>query len=164
MYQQTHHSPSEQPVSLLPLLTAQPEQPPAITHLILAAIHLNDSSAESTTVSPFLTLNDHTPTHPRFTQLWDEVLLLQDSGVKVMCMLGGAAQGSFTRLDYSAEELALLPPPSSVEAEASMAAPWPPPPPSSASTPRSAISCARTTSTASTSTSKNPPPCRASCT
>ncbi len=111
MYQQTHHSSSEQPVSLLPLLAAEPEQPPAITHLILGAIHLNQSSPDSGTGTPFLTLNDHLPTHPRFTQLWDEVLLLQDSGVRVMCMLGGAAQGSFKCLDYNAEELALLPPP-----------------------------------------------------
>ncbi len=111
------HSPSEQPVSLLPLLTAQPEQPPAITHLILAAIHLNDPPPDSSTATPFLTLNDHPPTHPRFTQLWDEVLLLQDSGVRVMCMLGGAAQGSFKCLDYSAEEFALLPPALTAEAE-----------------------------------------------
>ena len=31
----------------------------------------------------------------------DEVVVLQDSGIKVMGMLGGAAKGSFARLDYS---------------------------------------------------------------
>lgn len=99
LYQQTHHQ-HEKPVSLIPLLTA--EQPPSITHLILAAIHINISP-------PALALNDHQPDHPRFTQLWDEVLALQDSGIKVMCMLGGAAQGSFARLDYDPSELASLP-------------------------------------------------------
>jgi alkaline phosphatase D len=99
LYQQTHHQ-HEKPVSLIPLLTA--EQPPSITHLILAAIHINISP-------PALALNDHHPDHPRFTQLWDEVLALQDSGIKVMGMLGGAAQGSFARLDYDPSELASLP-------------------------------------------------------
>lgn len=100
LYQQTHHH-LEEAISLLPLLTGQ--QPPALTHLILAAIHINPYP------SP-LTLNEHPPDHPRFTQLWDEVLALQDSGINVMCMLGGAAQGSFARLDYQPSELASLPP------------------------------------------------------
>lgn len=99
LYQQTHHH-LEQPISLLPLLTAQPV--PSLTHLIIAAVHINDSASG-------LTLNDHPPNHPRFTQLWDEAVALQDSGIKVMCMLGGAAQGSFTRLDYYPSELASLP-------------------------------------------------------
>lgn len=88
-YHQTHHTPSGTPISVLPLL-----QHPniALTHLILAAIHLNaDPSA--------LTLNDHPPSHPRFTTLWAELRILQASGVKVLGMVGGAAQGSFARLD-----------------------------------------------------------------
>jgi Glycosyl hydrolases family 18 len=98
LYQQTHHHDSR-PISLLPLLTA--ERNPSLTHLILAAVHLNSPQP--------LTLNDHPPSHPRFTQLWDEVLTLQDSDIKVLCMLGGAAQGSFAHLDYDAGELASLP-------------------------------------------------------
>jgi hypothetical protein len=88
-YYQTHHTPSGTPISVLPLL-----QNPniALTHVILAAIHLNaDPSA--------LTLNDHHPSHPRFTTLWAELRILQASGIKVLGMLGGAAKGSFTRLD-----------------------------------------------------------------
>ena len=46
-----------------------------------------------------LTLNDHHPSHERFTTLWAELRILQASGVKVLGMLGGAAKGSFTRLD-----------------------------------------------------------------
>ncbi len=46
-----------------------------------------------------LTLNDHHPSHPRFTTLWAELRILQASGVKVLGMLGGAAKGTFTRLD-----------------------------------------------------------------
>lgn len=90
-YQQTYHS-NDEYISLLPLLTHG--HGPCITHLILSAIHINWSPSN-------LTLNDHPPSDPRYTQLWDEVTLLQDSGVKVLGMLGGAARGSFARLDYS---------------------------------------------------------------
>lgn len=88
-YYQTHHTPSGAPISVLPLL-----QNPGIslTHLILAAIHVNEDPSA-------LTLNDHPPDHPRFTTLWAELRILQASGVKVLGMLGGAAQGSFARLD-----------------------------------------------------------------
>lgn len=88
-YYQTHHTPSGAPISVLPLL-----QHPGIslTHLILAAIHINEDPSA-------LTLNDHPPSHPRFTTLWAELRVLQASGVKVLGMLGGAAAGSFTRLD-----------------------------------------------------------------
>jgi alkaline phosphatase D len=89
-YQQTYHHDGEY-VSLLPLIT---NGPPAVTHLILSAIHINWDPKN-------LTLNDHPPDDPRYTQLWDEAMVLQDSGVKVMAMLGGAARGSFARLDYS---------------------------------------------------------------
>ncbi|KAG6038793.1 hypothetical protein E4U41_003657 [Claviceps citrina] len=93
-YHQTHHHPSGAPVSLLPLLT---EPSISVTHVILAAIHLNSQPEH-------LTLNDHPPNHPRFHTLWAELRLLQASGVKVLAMLGGAAKGSYARLDASAEE------------------------------------------------------------
>lgn len=89
-YQQTYHD-SDEYVSLLPLIT---NGAPAVTHLILSAIHVNSDPNN-------LTLNDHPPDDPRYTQLWDEAMVLQDSGIKVMAMLGGAAKGSFARLDYS---------------------------------------------------------------
>ena len=93
-YYQTHHTPSGTPISVLPLL-----QNPGIslTHLILAAIHINEDPSG-------LTLNDHPPSHPRFTTLWAELRVLQASGVKVLGMLGGAAQGTFARLDNTDDD------------------------------------------------------------
>lgn len=88
-YFQTYHHNNEY-ISLLPLI----EHPSGITHVILAAIHVNWDPNN-------LTLNDDSPEHEKYTQLWDEVVVLQDSGIKVLGMLGGAAKGSFARLDYS---------------------------------------------------------------
>ncbi|KAK4137490.1 glycoside hydrolase family 18 protein [Trichocladium antarcticum] len=89
-YYQTHHTPSGKPISILPLL----QQPGiGLTHLILAAIHLNEDPSA-------ITLNDHPPAHPRFAILWAELRILQASGIRVLGMLGGAAPGTFTRLDY----------------------------------------------------------------
>ncbi|KAJ5280245.1 Glycoside hydrolase superfamily [Penicillium angulare] len=75
-------------VSMLPLL----ENNTGATHVILAAIHLNDDPNH-------ITLNDDPPDNPKFDPLWAEVPLVKQGGVKVMGMLGGAAQGSFARLD-----------------------------------------------------------------
>jgi len=88
-YYQTHHDKAGNHISVLPLLQ---QQGIALTHLILAAIHLNEDPAA-------LTLNDHRPDHPRFTTLWAELRILQAAGVKVLAMLGGAAKGSYARLD-----------------------------------------------------------------
>jgi hypothetical protein len=93
-YYQTHHDPAGNFISILPLIT-QPGI--AITHVILAAIHINDDPQN-------LTLNDHRPDHPRFQTLWAELRILQASGVRVMGMLGGAAKGSYERLDGSPED------------------------------------------------------------
>src|SRR5262249_39775602 len=62
------------------------------THLILAACHINASPSD-------ITLNDHPPNHPRFQTLWAELRVLQASGIKVLLMLGGAAKGTYTRLE-----------------------------------------------------------------
>ncbi|KAJ2851917.1 hypothetical protein IWW36_000690 [Coemansia brasiliensis] len=93
LYYQTHHDRSGNNISILPL--AQPGS--LVTHVILAAIHINEEPEN-------LTLNDHIPDHPQNKLLWTELALLQASGIKVLGMLGGAAQGSFTRLDGSAEQ------------------------------------------------------------
>ncbi|EON68128.1 hypothetical protein W97_07276 [Coniosporium apollinis CBS 100218] len=93
LYAQTHHTPSGTPISLLPLLT----NPTGVTHVIVAAIHLNEGPGN-------ITLNDHHPDDKRFDQLWAEVRWLQGAGVKVMGMLGGAARGSFERLGGSDAE------------------------------------------------------------
>lgn len=89
IYHQTHHAPNGGPsVSLLPLITCNT----GITHVIVAAIHINEGPGN-------ISLNDHPPDHERFTTLWSEVAWLQASGVKVLGMLGGAAKGTFARLD-----------------------------------------------------------------
>lgn len=90
VYFQSHHNPDGSPVTLLPLI-AQPQ--PTITHLILAAIHLNSPGN--------INLNDHPFDHPRNETLWTELSIIQAAGVKVLGMLGGAARGSFARLDQS---------------------------------------------------------------
>lgn len=87
VYHQTHHDRQGKPVSALPLITNQT----GVTHVIVAAIHLNDG--------PYLTINDDPPTAAKFKPLWGEVTWLQASGVKVLGMLGGAAKGSYNRLD-----------------------------------------------------------------
>lgn len=85
-YYQTHHTHDGKPISALPLLT----QPGIrLTHLILAAIHVNGDPDG-------ITLNDHAPSHPRFHTLWAELRVLQASGVRVLGMLGGAAKGTFS--------------------------------------------------------------------
>ncbi|KAF6837142.1 alkaline phosphatase [Colletotrichum plurivorum] len=88
-YYQTHHTSDGKPISILPLLT---QADISVTHVILAAIHINDDAQD-------LTLNDHDADDPRFLTLWAELRVLQASGVKVLGMLGGAAQGSYERLD-----------------------------------------------------------------
>ncbi|OCL02353.1 glycoside hydrolase family 18 protein [Glonium stellatum] len=86
-YHQTHFHNSTF-VSLLPLLT----QKTAVTHIILAAIHLNQPAGN-------ITINDDVWNSPKYNPLWSEVHTLQLAGIRVMGMLGGAAQGSFSALD-----------------------------------------------------------------
>ncbi|WPG98729.1 Hypothetical protein R9X50_00152300 [Acrodontium crateriforme] len=90
LYHQTHHKPNNgPPISLLPLITNKT----GITHIILAAIHLNDEPGD-------ITLNnDNHPDHEKFTTLWAEIAWMQAWGIKVLGMLGGAAQGTFARLE-----------------------------------------------------------------
>ncbi|GAP83950.1 putative chitinase [Rosellinia necatrix] len=89
LYYQTTHSPDGTPCSIIPLIT-QPGI--SVTHLIVAAIHINDDPDA-------LTLNDHPPSDPRFVTTWAELRIAQASGIVVMGMLGGAARGSYARLD-----------------------------------------------------------------
>lgn len=88
-YYQTHHDSSGNLISTLPLIT-QPGI--AITHVIVAAIHINEDPEK-------IALNDYHPSHPIFQTMWAELRILQASGVKVMGMLGGACKGSYARLD-----------------------------------------------------------------
>lgn len=143
LYAQTHHKPGpapQEPISLLPLITNNT----GVTHVIVAAIHLNEGPGN-------ITLNDDPPDSPKFDTLWAEVAWLQGAGVKVMGMLGGAAKGSYWRLQGSDEE-ARLPALLSTQPTSQTNNPLS----SSATTSPSATPSAATTSTASTSTSKKP--------
>src|SRR5690242_9327885 len=88
-YYQTHYDRDGNFISILPFVK---EPGISVTHVNLAAIHINDDPNN-------LTLNDHVPDHPKFDILWAELRILQASGIKVLAMLGGAAPGTFTRLD-----------------------------------------------------------------
>ena len=96
VYHQTFHDSQGAYHSLLPLLTNNT----GITHIIVAAIHLNDGPGN-------ITLNDHPPSDKRYDQLWGEVSWLQGSGVKVLGMLGGAAKGSYEKLGGDDESVRL---------------------------------------------------------
>lgn len=97
LYAQTHHNPEGNVLSLLPLIT----QNTGVTHIIIAALHLNDGPGN-------ITLNDDHPSHAKFDTLWSEVNWLQGAGVKVSIMVGGAAKGSWERLSGSDEEVRTL--------------------------------------------------------
>ena len=86
-YHQTHYD-GDTYISVLPLITENA----GVTHVIIGAIHLNEEPGD-------ITLNDDPPSHPKFESLWEEADTLQFSGIKIMAMLGGAARGSFARLD-----------------------------------------------------------------
>ena len=74
---------------MLPLLET------GTTHVIVAALHIN--SRES------ITLNDAAYDDALHLPIWQETQTLQRAGVQVLGMLGGAHQGSFTRLDGDVE-------------------------------------------------------------
>ncbi|KAF2239588.1 glycoside hydrolase family 18 protein [Viridothelium virens] len=86
-YAQARHDEYGNEISLLPLLTNST----GITHVIVAAIHLNEGPGN-------IHLNDDPPEHPKYKQLWGEVRWLQGAGIGVLGMLGGAAKGSYERL------------------------------------------------------------------
>ncbi|KAI1200440.1 glycoside hydrolase superfamily [Nemania serpens] len=90
IYYQTGLGTDTTHVSLLPLIQAEPAI--SVTHLLIAALHVIDDDSG-------LHLNDHPPDDPVFDLMWSEAAQLQAAGVKVMCMVGGAAIGSFQRLD-----------------------------------------------------------------
>ncbi|KAL2692440.1 hypothetical protein Neosp_002849 [[Neocosmospora] mangrovei] len=89
-YHQTQYR-DDRYISILPTLNPSS----GVTHVIVAAIHLNAPDN--------ITLNDDLYNSSKFIPLWDEVRQLQAAGIKVLGMLGGAAQGSYTKLDGSLE-------------------------------------------------------------
>jgi hypothetical protein len=85
---------NNKPVSLLPLL----DEKTGVTHVILASLHINDGPGN-------IVLNDAPLNSTYFGDLWDEVKTLQQNGIKVMGLLGGAAQGSYQRLSGSDDDV-----------------------------------------------------------
>lgn len=79
-------------VSMLPLI----QNNTGVTHVILAAFHLNADPNH-------ITLNNDPPDNTMYDQLWAEAPLMKQRGVRIMGMLGGAAQGSFRSLDGDLE-------------------------------------------------------------
>jgi hypothetical protein len=88
MYVQTFKTPNKEPLSLLPLI----EKHTKVTHIILASLHLHDVPGE-------IRLNDDRLESPVWDDLWHETWLLRQNGVKVMALLGGAAGGTYKRLN-----------------------------------------------------------------
>ena len=90
-YYQTHYQDGKF-VSTLPLVSEKT----GITHVIVAAIHLNQPAGN-------ITLNDDPYRAQQNEVLWRETRALQAAGVKVLGMLGGAHPGSFAVLDGDAD-------------------------------------------------------------
>ncbi|KZZ95064.1 chitinase 3 [Ascosphaera apis ARSEF 7405] len=65
---------------------------PGLTHLIIAAVHINEDPKK-------ITLNDDPFDADKYVRFWVQLEDVRTSGVRVMAMIGGAAQGTFERLD-----------------------------------------------------------------
>ncbi|MDQ0278918.1 hypothetical protein QO003_003221 [Arthrobacter silviterrae] len=63
-----------------------------LTAIIVGAIHVNAEPGD-------ITLNDDPADHPDNQAMWAELAAVQEQGVAVIGMLGGAAMGSFERLE-----------------------------------------------------------------
>jgi hypothetical protein len=94
VYVQTFTTPDKQPLSLLPLLNHETK----VTHVILASIHLHEEPG-------VITLNDDPFDAPIYDTIWEEVKTLQQSGIKVMALLGGEAPGTYTKLNGTDKEV-----------------------------------------------------------
>ena len=52
-------------------------------------------------------LNNDPMDSPIYNKIWKEMKILQDNGIKVMALLGGAAGGTYRRLSGSDESVRL---------------------------------------------------------
>lgn len=62
-----------------------------VTDVIVGAFHLNSPDD--------VRLNDDPPSDGKYSQMWSDLAAVQGKGVHVLGMIGGAAPGSFQRLD-----------------------------------------------------------------
>lgn len=98
MYVQTFTTKDNRPLSLLPLL----EKHTRVTHIILASAHLHETPGE-------IRLNDDPFDARKFEEVWKEVKILQDAGIKVSILLGGAAAGTYRNLNGTDDEVRVSP-------------------------------------------------------
>lgn len=98
MYVQTFTTKDNKPLSLLPLL----EQQTRVTNVILASVHLHETPGE-------IRLNDDPFDAEKFDQVWKEVKILQEAGIKVSMLLGGAAKGTYKNLNGTDTEVRNFP-------------------------------------------------------
>jgi chitinase len=94
VYVQTFTTKDNRPLSLLPLL----ENHTRVTHVILASVHLHETPGE-------IRLNDDPFDARKFEEVWKEVKLLQEAGIKVLILLGGAAAGTYRNLNGTDDEV-----------------------------------------------------------
>lgn len=87
IYVQTFRNTTGGNFSMLPLI----QNPTQLTHLHLASLHINSQPGA-------ITLNDNSPNDTIWNTMWSEAAQLQQSGVKVLMSIGGAAAGSYPRL------------------------------------------------------------------
>lgn len=87
IYVQTFRNTTGGQFSMLPLI----QNPTQLTHLHLAALHINAQPGD-------IALNDNNLNDTVWNGMWSEAAQLQQSGVKVLMMIGGAAKGSYPRL------------------------------------------------------------------
>jgi hypothetical protein len=75
--------------------TLQPvlNDPKNVTHIHLSSIHFGVNPDNS----PYIHLNDHSPSDPKFNNVWKELNDARDSGIKIVLMVGGAG-GAFSNL------------------------------------------------------------------
>ncbi|WP_306337470.1 glycosyl hydrolase family 18 protein [Streptomyces sp. KL118A] len=66
-----------------------------VTDVLVAAVHINDLNGPHAPIH----LNDDPPNAAKYEQMWRDLKTLRGQGVHVLAMVGGAAPGSFTRLD-----------------------------------------------------------------
>ncbi|KAE9372624.1 glycoside hydrolase family 18 protein [Stipitochalara longipes BDJ] len=93
VYVQTFTTKDNRPLSLLPLL----ENHTRVTHVILASVHLHETPGE-------IRLNDDPFDARNFEEMWKEIKTLQDAGIKVSILLGGAAAGTYKNLNGTDDE------------------------------------------------------------
>ncbi|KAH6677708.1 glycoside hydrolase superfamily [Halenospora varia] len=93
VYVQTFTTPTKERLSLLPLLHYETK----VTHIILASMHLHEEPGQ-------IRLNDDPLDSSVWDTIWKEVNILQKNGIKVMALLGGAAGGTYKRLNGTDEE------------------------------------------------------------